>query len=187
MEGDLQLFIYRCPDAQAYALSKVLARNGMEYDWDGPYAEVGTVAVAMEPYTKRPSAFLDEPRELANEIIEAAPGAWFQMWTDPDDGALGTLVQYVPELGTFEAYCDSNGQKWFTADELLTAARVGDEVAAKALTGWAWDQKLDGSGEERVIKAEPPAGESSDDHDQFFGAHSDAVAAALARDAERES
>lgn len=184
MEGDLQLFIYRVADEQAYALSKVLASNGLEYDWDGPYAEVGTVAVAMEPYTQRPSAYLDSPRDLADQIIEAAPDTWFQVWTDPDDGALGTLVQHVPELGKFEALCDAGGQKFFTPDEMLQAARAG-ETAAKVLTGYAWDQTLDGSGEERVIEVPVPA--VDDEPEQFFGAHSDAVAVALARDAERQS
>jgi len=155
MENDLQLFLYRCPDEQAYALSEVLCDWELSYDWDGEFAELGEVSLGMEPYTYREAVCLDVVKQLADEIIKAAPGAWFQAWTDPSEGALGTLVQYTPELGKFEAYCDADGQPHFTAHEVLQAAKLG-EVGAKVLTGYAWSQVLNGSATERVIKVEVP-------------------------------
>ncbi|QYN40989.1 hypothetical protein K1T35_47465 (plasmid) [Pseudonocardia sp. DSM 110487] len=160
MSSDLQLFILRCPDGQAWALSKVLVNWELSYEWDGDLAEPGEVVTGDGPYTHRECAHLDAAYSLADEIIEAAPGAWFMVWTDPGSTsdcqmAPGSLARYTPQLGKHEAYCDGEGQPLFHDRGIRDAARKGTAELDKEL-GWAWSNAMEGAAEQRVIKVSDP-------------------------------
>jgi len=149
----LQLFIHDCPDDQAPALFDVLADWGLRVDWDGRLAAPGELHIGT-PYTERLAA-LDAADELAAELIDAAPGVKFTLWTDPAYEWLGTLVRYTPELGRHDAECDAEGQGVYFEAQILAALRTGGPAvgaqAVLALVGVAWTETLRGGTTERVI------------------------------------
>lgn len=150
----LQLFIHDCPDDQAPALVDVLIDWELRVDWEGPIAQRGELVIGVQPYTERRTA-LDAADELAAELIDAAPGVKFTLWTDPVKEFLGTLVRYTPELGRHDAECDAEGQGVYFEAQILAALRTGGPAvgaqAVLALVGAAWTETLTGGTAERTI------------------------------------
>lgn len=148
----LQLFVHDCPADQAAALVDVIVDHELHVDWEGPYAEPGELHIGT-PYTSRWAAG-SESQDLADALIEAAPGAKFTTWTDPAYEWLGTVVRYTPELGRHQAECDAEGNAVFSASELLAA--VGNHPALAAYIGEPWSRALTGSTDERTITYQVP-------------------------------
>jgi len=153
--AQFQLFIHDCPDDQAEALVDALMVTdpALHVDWEGPFVERGSLNIGT-PYTAR-NTYLNASIDVAAELIEAAPGARFTVWTDPDEGELGSLVRYTPELGRHDAECDATGNGVYTEREILAALRTGGPAvgaqAVLALVGTAWTETLTGGTTERVI------------------------------------
>lgn len=81
---------------------------------------------------------------LADRLAQAAPGASWYMWDEPEDGT-GTLYAYTPERGHFTAPCTHGGDVVLTREEIMTAikARLGSnqyaiELAINDATGQPW-------------------------------------------------
>lgn len=146
---ELQLFVHDCPDDQAAALLGVLRDYELRVDWDGPYV-VRDVRIGT-PYTDRKVAG-DASADLARDLMQAAPGVSFTVWTDPAYDFQGLLMRYTPELGLHQADCDINGQAIFTGDEVMRALRADhDDIGIRRLVGTAWTDALTGHTVDRTI------------------------------------
>ena len=149
----MQLMIHDCPDGEAWALSEVLHDRALRVDWDGPTAERGVLHLG-EIYTDR-SVTGTASQEIAEALIEAAPGATFIVWTDPAYEWLGAMVRYTPELGRHDADCTAEGSAVFAEQEICDALAKGRE-ALDALLGTAWTTALTHRAEERTIRVQAP-------------------------------
>lgn len=131
----LQLYVYRCPATQVRAVLDVLDERGVEL---GPGAEHGDPPGLYlgETYCDR-SSYGDQPKDLAVELIAAAPDTVFRVWTAPTALWLGCGVIYTPELGQFVYESDPDGEPQFTAAQVFTALTAGPG-AVYALLGTAW-------------------------------------------------
>lgn len=153
----MQVMIHDCPEEQVVALVDALIANGLRVDWDGPEPVRGELHIGCF-YTNR-SVPGDAPSDLADELIEAAPGATFIAWTDPAYEWLGTLVRYTPELGRHEAECTAEGAAVLGEWEILTALNVGGVGQLKRAVGTPWSEALTGRAQERTIRVPlPPEG-----------------------------
>lgn len=56
----------------------------------------------------------------AAALRSAAPGCSFVLWEDPKYEYLGTACAYAPDLGPFEANCDSDGTPVFSLGEVMS-------------------------------------------------------------------
>jgi len=119
---NVQVYIYACPDDQRAAMLEILEYHRLSPDWYGP---TGDTLELGQAYGSNYAAG-DESEEIAAEIIEAAPGAVFQAWTDPAYEWLGSGVMYTPELGRFGYESDSNGEPQFGQAAVLDAIASGD-------------------------------------------------------------
>lgn len=156
MSTQLQLFIYDCPPDQAWAAWQVIDRYELDEDWDGPAPKDGQLIVGGAPYTHRAAASGETSNELADELVEAAPGISFLVWTDATVDWLGALVRYTPGLGMFKADCTTEGDVRFGASEVVRMAKL-DIGRVERYVGLPWEEAQNHSAEERVIRFEVPA------------------------------
>lgn len=127
---ELQVFIHNCPEDQVVALVDVLINWRLGVDWEGPEPERGELHIGT-PYTNR-SVAGDASEDLADELIDVAPGAMFTVWTDPAYDWLGSLVRYTPKLGRHNADCNAYGQAMFTELQIpLSDARKLRDLTKK--------------------------------------------------------
>lgn len=152
----LQLFIYDCPQDQARAAWQVIDEAELTEDWDGPYAHEGRLIVGGAPYTDRAAASGEASNDLADELVKAAPGISFLVWTDATVDWLGALVRYTPELGIYKADCITEGDVRFGASEMVRMATLDAEAVGRYV-GLPWEEAQNHSAEERVIHFEVPA------------------------------
>ncbi|MCW2901571.1 MAG: hypothetical protein JWO67_3836 [Streptosporangiaceae bacterium] len=150
MPTQLQIMISDCPDDQAAALLRVLAQADLYIDWmEECPVQSDELHIGHAFYTHH-TADGESPSDLGHLMIEAAPGASFTAWTDPNEDYLGLLVRYTPELGRHDAECDANGAAVFTEDEIMRAL-TGWRAGIRALVGSAWTEALTGHTVERTI------------------------------------
>lgn len=159
-DTQLQLFIYDCPQDQAWAAWQVIDRHELDQDWDGPAPRAGELVVGMA-YTHR-STSGDASHTLADELAQAAPGISFLVWTDPAADWQGCLARYTLGLGMFKADCTGEGQAVFGGSEILGVVRAAgtDMERIRRWVGLPWEEVQNHSAEERVIRFEVPGGEA---------------------------
>jgi len=78
--------------------------------------------------------------ECASVLIKLDPNIVFYCWSDPAYEWLGGLVMYTPELGRFDADCDSTGNAVFRAEQIMGfVGGNGNSIEdLAAFTGTAW-------------------------------------------------
>ena len=126
-----------CPAGEREAASREIGRTFTDYE-GRPLRLDDTYSCDDLPYTA-----LRLP-DLATRLVEAAPGASWYMWDEPEDGT-GTLHAYTPERGRFTAPCTNGGDVVLTREEILAYIKErlghcprGIEQAIKDATGQPW-------------------------------------------------
>lgn len=140
-----QLTIYECPPEQRPAALAVIAEAYLGPEWTGGGA--ATELVLGEQYVDYEAAGNLEA-EVADALIDKAPGATFIVWADPKYEYPGELVMYTPELGRFSHTCDAQGTATFAPDEILSLVRqaitLPDPVeAVRGNLGIRWTDAID--------------------------------------------
>ncbi|MFC4048371.1 DUF3145 family protein [Actinomadura syzygii] len=126
----VQLRILDCPIEQAQAVIDVIEQTGLhlEHVEDGQPADdqLGLGLIYMDNAVVCGSA-----AKIANALHQAASGASWEVWEDPEQTWLGDLYRFTPALGLWSADCNSVGDPLFTSaqalgliDERLPRARL---------------------------------------------------------------
>lgn len=117
------LVIYEVPPDQEAALRAAVndsdERPGEWPDEDEP------LTLGEHYYVEECS--LDANETLADDIIDAAPGATFAVWVDPKYEYQGVITAYTPArgLGRFDGVCTSDGDPYVTLGELERLPDLG--------------------------------------------------------------
>lgn len=145
MAGDsnVQLHVYACPPEEVPALVDVLAAHGLNLDWDGPGVDRAKPEIILGATYCDREVYAGATKELATSIVAAAPGAVFDVWTDPDIEGLGSGVTYVPTLGRYDYEAAQGGTPMFTA-KAVRDALAGEQLGGlPALFGDSWIAEID--------------------------------------------
>jgi hypothetical protein len=121
MDGEfyLQAHIYDCPPGQLWYVVRTLRNLGLHREY--PSSEM---AGQLDERWLREEARDDSAYQLAEALQEAAPGASWYLWQEPQAGELGDLYAFTPRLGLFHGACDGAG-----------GVVIGREEARKILAG----------------------------------------------------
>lgn len=142
-----QLYVYECPDpVEQLAIVKVINDHELLDDWMG-----GDVPQTLElghNYVDNEKS-VGQTADIASDLIEAAPGATFVIWEDPNHEWLGSVCMYAPDLGRYDAECDADGNPVFEISSLLEKAdqqaTVGDfREQLEKLGGKPWQDRMTG-------------------------------------------
>jgi hypothetical protein len=101
----LHAVIHAAPDGQHEPILEVLRGHGM---YDEHYSWKLAALTLGEQYDNDTSQ-VGAARRMADELVEAAPAASFEVWERPNSQWLGTVVRHTSELGWFEGTCDIDG------------------------------------------------------------------------------
>lgn len=145
----LRCHVYDCPQDQRAAARAALD----QWEWgdsDDPESPVDGLAVATD-------IPVDTVSSIAAALREAAPGASWVTWEEPDP-APGRAIAFTPELGQHEGECGPTGEVLIgrSAFEELRAQHDGEALinAIDAALGGPWA---------RDYAARVPAGPARED------------------------
>jgi hypothetical protein len=152
MDGEyyLQAHIYACPRNQIAPAVRVLRNLGLESEYPG-----SGVARQFDERWLKEEAHDDDAYHLAEGLREAAPGASWYLWQEPQAGDLGDLYAFTPELGEFHGSCDGAGSVVADRDLIQKVlAQAGDIDRAM---GGPWADEWQGALQRRAggVAAEP--------------------------------
>lgn len=114
---NVQLYLHACPPEQARAVPEVIKDADLAPNWES-WSDHNQHELLLHTVYSTDAGAPDLPDNLARDILEVAPDAAFETWSDPKYDFLGSLIRYTPDLGTFTADCDESGQATYTADQL---------------------------------------------------------------------
>lgn len=120
----INLTVHHCPDAAVDALFETLDR---ELGW-----------VSFDTITVHETVQEDEIRcgtvpYLAAKLMEACPGASWELHESPAYEWMGLLCRYTPELGYFSAECDDCASPRFDPREIV---KMLTEAGAYVSADW---------------------------------------------------
>lgn len=147
MPGDsyARVYFWSVPAREVVTALAALDAHGFAAESPpGPGANWPPVLDLDEPYRKQDAWILDAD-EVAHALGEAAPGAIFQVWSDPAEDSLGVVRMHVPGLGLFASPCAADGDPVVDGDAIRTAladATVGPRSALLALIGQGWTNAI---------------------------------------------
>lgn len=144
------LVVYDCPPEQREAVLGIINEHGLTEDYFGDKDVDELDLGATYGYGEMD---LTAYQDVAEEIIEAAPGATFQCWNDPKYEYGGATTIYAPDLGRFTGDCDSDGDPYITASRFREVMKGGSAFADQQdrALGLPWLDRLDD------LKAKVPA------------------------------
>ena len=127
----LQVYVHTADPDQHPAVLQVLTAHRLELEYELPEISDGQLALGIR-YVDFGS-YLGTAAKVSSALIAAAPSAVFELWQDPYPPVAGGLyIGRVPDVGTFEVACDSDGTPLVDAGELadsLAALPEGTTVA----------------------------------------------------------
>jgi hypothetical protein len=143
-----QLFVYDVPAGQARALLDTIDADDLDTNAGyRPHPDPGVPGTSVDltgrlvlgapgySHEKVSVGWMFED-DLADELVQAAPGATWRAWECPADGHLGTLRVHVPGLGVFRADCDGDGTPMFSEADMRAVA--ADPAALDQAIGRPW-------------------------------------------------
>jgi 3'-phosphoadenosine 5'-phosphosulfate sulfotransferase (PAPS reductase)/FAD synthetase len=101
------LAVYACPEEQRLAVLEVIERFDLAIDYGTRPGSYDDLHLVDRAYTDE--TYGDAPSDVADALVEAAPGSTFHTWTEPAYEWLGVTVMCAPDLGRFQADCDASG------------------------------------------------------------------------------
>ena len=114
-----QCTIDACPEDQREAVREILDEYADHLDWtDALPAELSL----DRQYTAH-EVSLGTAQEITGRLTKAAPGAAFLLWEDPAYQWLGDVYAHTPELGTFTAACDADGNPVYTREQIAAMVK----------------------------------------------------------------
>lgn len=125
-----QIVIYDCPMEKRADLLALFE----EFDFAEEFISEADELKLFTSYGYEESA-LDAYEEIARAVIVKVPEATFAAWNDPKYEYDGALVMYAPDLGRYEASCNSLGEPYILTRQVRDALTAGD---LDKVLGLAW-------------------------------------------------
>lgn len=137
------LIVYDCPPEQRAAVLEIINEHGLTEDYFDGEEETALNLGTRYGYGEM---LLTAYQDVADQIIEKAPGATFECWNDPKYEYSGAVTMYAPDLGRFTSDCDADGEPYVTAPTIRKLiVNTGEEDLALGLEqalGVTWSKRF---------------------------------------------
>jgi hypothetical protein len=132
----VQLYVYDAPRHEVHAVLAVID----EYEL-GEYEPPAADRVSLATEYAGHDISCGSAEWIAGKLLNTAPGTSFMVWEDPAYEWLGAVWMHAPDLGTFRAESDANGQAQFNHQDVRALLALDADAQAKAM-GDPWRDRF---------------------------------------------